>query len=69
MVILLKVLSSISMPHLKKCRTRNRYIPWFTPDLTALDQHKKIQWHTALASNSPLDMQLQGSYEPIYTGS
>jgi hypothetical protein len=25
----------------KKFRTRNRYSPWFTPDLTALDQHKK----------------------------
>ena len=25
----------------KKCRTKNRYSPWFTPDLTALDQHKK----------------------------
>ncbi|XP_070295915.1 probable RNA-directed DNA polymerase from transposon BS isoform X1 [Salvelinus sp. IW2-2015] len=42
----------------KKCRTRNRYSPWFSPDLTALDQHKKILWRSALASNSPRDMQL-----------
>ena len=26
----------------KKCRTKKRYSPWFTPDLTALDQHKNI---------------------------
>ena len=38
---------------LKKCRTRNRYSPWFNPDLTALDQHKNILWHSALALNSP----------------
>jgi hypothetical protein len=42
----------------KKCRARNRYSPWFTPDLTALDQHKNILWRTALALNSPRDMQL-----------
>ena len=36
-------------------RTKNRYNPWFTPDLTALDQHKNILWHTALALNSPHD--------------
>jgi hypothetical protein len=42
----------------KKCRTRNRYGPWFTPELTAPGQHKNILWHTALASNSPHDMQL-----------
>ena len=39
-------------------RTRNRYSPWFTPDPTALDQHKNILWRTALASNSPRDMQI-----------
>ena len=33
----------------KKCRTKNRYSPWFTPDLTALDQHKNILWRSALA--------------------
>ena len=37
----------------KKCRTKNRYSLWFTPDLTALDQHKNILLRTALASNSP----------------
>jgi hypothetical protein len=42
----------------KKFRTRNRYSPWFSPGLTALDQHKNILWRTALASNSPRDMQL-----------
>ena len=42
----------------KKCRTRNRYNPWFSPELTALDQHKNILWRSALASNSPCDMQL-----------
>ena len=42
----------------KKCRTKNRYSPWFTPDLTALDQHKNILWRTALASNIPCDIQL-----------
>ena len=40
----------------KKCRTKNRYRPWVTPDLT--DQHKNIMWRSALASNSPRDMQL-----------
>jgi hypothetical protein len=42
----------------KKCRKKNRYSPWFTPDLTALNQHKNIPWQTAIASNSPRDMQL-----------
>ena len=27
---------------LKKNRTRNRYSPWFSPDLTALNQHKNM---------------------------
>ena len=45
--------------------TRNRHSPWFTPDRTALDQHKNILWRTALASNSPRDMQL--FREPIHT--
>ena len=40
----------------KKCRPKNRYSPWFFPDLTALDQHKNILWSTALASNSPSNM-------------
>ena len=48
----------------KKCRTKNRYSPWFTPDLTSLDQHKNILWRTALASNSPRDMHL---FRAIYT--
>jgi hypothetical protein len=48
---------------LKKCRTKNRYSPWFTPDLTALNQHKNILWRTILASNSPRDMQLLGMSE------
>jgi hypothetical protein len=30
----------------------------FTPDLTALHQHKNILWRSALASKSPHDMQL-----------
>jgi hypothetical protein len=38
--------------------TKNRYSPWFTPDLTALDQHKNILWRSALALNSPHNMQL-----------
>jgi hypothetical protein len=52
----------------KKCRTCNRYSPWFTPDLTAIDQHKNILWHTALVSNSPRDMQLYLGTNK-YTGS
>jgi hypothetical protein len=43
------------MPLSKKCRTQNRYRPWFTPDLTALDQHKNTC--TAPASYSPHNMQ------------
>uniref|UniRef100_A0A674AZS5 Galactosylceramidase b n=1 Tax=Salmo trutta TaxID=8032 RepID=A0A674AZS5_SALTR len=35
-----------------KCRTRNRYSPWFSPDLTALNQHKNILWRSALALNT-----------------
>jgi hypothetical protein len=31
----------------KKVRTRNRYSPWFSPDLTALNQHKNILWRSA----------------------
>uniref|UniRef100_A0A8K9WUZ7 Reverse transcriptase domain-containing protein n=1 Tax=Oncorhynchus mykiss TaxID=8022 RepID=A0A8K9WUZ7_ONCMY len=42
----------------KKFRTRNRYSPWFSPDLTALNQQKNILWRSALLSNSPRDMQL-----------
>ena len=55
------------MPLSKKCRTKNRYSPWFTPDLTALDQHKNILWRTALASNSPRDMQLFREVRNQYT--
>ena len=51
----------------KKCRTRNRYSPRFTPDLTALDQHYNILWRTALASNSPRDMQLFREARNQYT--
>jgi hypothetical protein len=43
---------------LRKCRTKNKYSPWFTPDLTALDQHKNILWHSALAMNSLCNLQL-----------
>ena len=51
----------------KKCRTKNSYSPWFTPDLTALDQHKNILWRTALASNSPPRYAtFQGNQEPIH---
>ena len=53
----------------KKCRTKNRYSPWFTPDLTALDQHKNILWRTAIASNSPRDMQLFREVRNQYTQS
>ena len=51
----------------QKCRTMNRYSPWFTPGLTALDQHKHILWCTALASNSPRDMQLFWEVRNQYT--
>uniref|UniRef100_A0A8C7Q8L7 Reverse transcriptase domain-containing protein n=1 Tax=Oncorhynchus mykiss TaxID=8022 RepID=A0A8C7Q8L7_ONCMY len=51
----------------KKCRTRNRYSPWFSPDLTALNQHKNIIWRSALASNSPRDMQLFREVRNHYT--
>uniref|UniRef100_A0A4W5JJP9 Reverse transcriptase domain-containing protein n=1 Tax=Hucho hucho TaxID=62062 RepID=A0A4W5JJP9_9TELE len=53
----------------KKCRTKNRYSPWFTPDLTALDQHKNILLQTAIASNSPRDMQLFREVRNQYTQS
>uniref|UniRef100_A0A8C7RJN6 Reverse transcriptase domain-containing protein n=1 Tax=Oncorhynchus mykiss TaxID=8022 RepID=A0A8C7RJN6_ONCMY len=51
----------------KKFRTRNRYSPWFSPDLTALNQHKNILWRSALASNSPRDMQLFREARNHYT--
>jgi hypothetical protein len=50
-----------------KFRTRNRYSLWFTLDLTALDQHQNILWHTALASNSPRDIQLFREVRNQYT--
>jgi hypothetical protein len=50
-----------------KCRTKNRDNPWFTPDLTALGQHKSILWHTAFASNSPQNMQLFREVRNQYT--
>ncbi|CDQ63256.1 unnamed protein product [Oncorhynchus mykiss] len=53
----------------KKCRTKNRYSPWFTPDLTVLDQHNNILWQTAIASNSPRDMQLFREVRNQYTQS
>jgi hypothetical protein len=53
----------------KKCRTKNRYSSGFTPDLTALDQHKNILWYSALASNSPRDMQLFREVRNEYTQS
>jgi hypothetical protein len=37
--------------------------------LTALDQHKNILWNTALASNSPRDMQLFREVRKKYTQS
>ena len=57
------------MPLSKKCRTKNRYSPWFTPDLTALNQYKNILWRTAIASNSPCDMQLFREVSNQYTQS
>uniref|UniRef100_A0A8K9Y7J5 Reverse transcriptase domain-containing protein n=1 Tax=Oncorhynchus mykiss TaxID=8022 RepID=A0A8K9Y7J5_ONCMY len=51
----------------KKFRTRNRYSPWFSPDLTALNQHKNILWRSALASNSLRDMQLFREARNHYT--
>jgi hypothetical protein len=48
-------------------RTRNRFSPWFSPDLNALNQHKNILWHSALASNSPYDMQLFREARNQYT--
>ena len=53
----------------KKFRTKNRYSPWFTPDLTALDQHKNTPWCTALDSKSPHDMQLFREVRNQYTQS
>ena len=53
----------------KKFRTKSRYSPWFTPDLTALDQHKNIMWRSAIASNSPRDMQLFREVRNKYTQS
>ena len=52
----------------QKFWNRNRYSPWFNPDLTALDQHKNILWRSALASNCPSRYAtIQGNQEPIYT--
>ena len=53
----------------KKCRTKNRFSAWFTPDLTTLDQNKNTLWRTALASNSPRDMQLFREVRNQYTQS
>jgi hypothetical protein len=39
----------------------------FSPDLTALDQHKNILWRSALASKSPRDMQLFREVKNQYT--
>lgn len=41
----------------KKLRTKSRYSPWFTPELTALSQHKNILWRMALVSKNPRDRQ------------
>jgi hypothetical protein len=54
-------------PFIKKKKTKNIYSPWFTPDLTALDQYKNILWRTVLASNSPSDMQLFREVRNQYT--
>lgn len=51
----------------KKFRTKNRYSPWFTPELTALSKHKNILWRTALASINPHDMQLFKETRNRYT--
>jgi hypothetical protein len=51
----------------KKRRTKNS--PWFTPDLTALDQHKNTLCHSAPASNSHRDMQLFREVRNQYTQS
>ena len=64
----LTILINMHAP-LKKRRTRNRYSPWFTPDLSALDQHKNILWRSSLASNSPRDMQLFREVRNQYTQS
>ena len=55
--------------HLKKFRTKNRYSPWFSPNSTVLDQHKNILWRTALALNSPRDIQLFREVRDQYTQS
>ena len=39
----------------------------FSPDLTALDQHKNIPWRSALASNSPRDMHIFREVRNKYT--
>ena len=54
-------------PFQKKMTSKNRYSPWFPPDLTALDQHKNIR--TALALNSPRDIQLFREVQNQYTQS
>uniref|UniRef100_A0A8C7Q836 Reverse transcriptase domain-containing protein n=1 Tax=Oncorhynchus mykiss TaxID=8022 RepID=A0A8C7Q836_ONCMY len=41
--------------------------PWFSPDRTALNQHKNILWRSALAANSPRDMQLFREARHQYT--
>ena len=51
----------------KKCKTKNRNSPWFTPDLNAIDQRKNILWWTAIALNSPRDMLLFREVRNKYT--
>lgn len=40
----------------KKFRTKHRYSPWYTSDLTKLSQHKNTLWRAALASKHPHDL-------------
>lgn len=51
----------------KKFRTKDRYSPWFSTELTSLNQHKNTLWRTALASNKPRDMQLFKEARNRYT--
>ena len=40
---------------LKRIRTKNRYSPWFSPDVADLIRHKNTLWRRARSSQSPVD--------------
>uniref|UniRef100_A0A8K9Y4M0 Reverse transcriptase domain-containing protein n=1 Tax=Oncorhynchus mykiss TaxID=8022 RepID=A0A8K9Y4M0_ONCMY len=55
------------MPHSRNLEPGIDIAGWFSPDLTALNQQKNILWRSALASNSPRDMQLFREARNHYT--